>query len=156
MEKTLKTYPEYPHAWDDSKTPAANQDIEDQEPGAPPTLPSWELEDSGVGDDAATASPAIASAYPDWYQPVIGAAASPTLRSLTVPAETQPALAEPNIDDVVCQTTRGSPAIADCVHAFGPLNDSEYEGAPHGKKGGTVWAGVSQAPQIQKNSQPPC
>jgi hypothetical protein len=58
---------------------------------------------------------------------MIGAAASPTLPSLMVPAEMQSALTEPNIDDAICQTTSDSPAITDCVDAFRSLNGAEMK-----------------------------
>jgi len=145
MEKTFGTYPPFPRVWDNTKSKTENRAIEDQEPGAPPRQQEWDsVEDSGVGDDTATANPAAASAYPTWYQPAIKAAASPTIPSLAIPDSTGVALAGPNIDSVVCQTTADSPVIADCVHAFGTLNSYSGTGALHGKKGGKWWAGVSK------------
>ena len=46
-------------------------------------------------------------------------------------------------DDVKCETSDGSPIVADCTHAFATLLQFPGMGVLHGKKGGTWWAGVS-------------
>ena len=121
MEKTFKTYPEYPTAWDRLKTKSENEAIEKDQPGAPPKIQSWELEDSGVGNDTVTGPTFPAAAYPPWYQPIVNAGATNLLPPISAPQDRQVSLPEPNINSVVCETTGGSPLINDCVHAFGSL-----------------------------------
>jgi len=145
MEKYFGIYPQYPLAWNINLTPDQNQAIEDQQPGSPVNQPTWDtLEDSGEGTDTATAAPAAATLYPAWYQPVINAAGSTTLPPIAAPSEAVAVIGGPDIDSIVCQTTDGSPVIADCVHAFGTLDSYSSAGALHGSKGGTWWAGVSK------------
>jgi len=148
MQQNFGTYPIYPHVWDSSKTLIENQAIEDQEPGSPGSLQSWELDDNSnayPGEAIVDISPAPASDYPAWYQPVINAASATTVPELDVPPETQLAYATPDIDSVVCQTTDDPPQVTDCVHAFGSVDQFPSEGALEGKLGSTWWAGVSNS-----------
>ena len=150
MEKTFGTYPEYPTRWDASKTRAENEKIEDGQPGAPSTVQSWELDDSGPLAGIASvvsALPLAATEYPSWYQPVVDAGATTSLPSISPPAETSPPLAGPDIDSVVCDISGGSPLIYDCYHAFGKLNLSPDSSVLQKKKGSVWWSSVSFPPR---------
>lgn len=145
MEKNFHLYPQYPRAWDNTKTVAQNRANEKKEPGAPPNPANEQVEgpdDDGDGTPTATGDPLPPSAYPAWYRPAL-TAPGPTLPKFAVPKAPELTSYAPNLDDVKCETTAKSPNIDDCVHAFGALNSFPNQGALHGKKGKTWWAGVS-------------
>lgn len=146
MEKKWKKYPKYPAMWDPTKSRKENEDREKKEPGATSVINDFEKSD--VYDQGRN-GPAIrdpvypASAYPDWYQPLMKGSFNDRTPDLRQPTGNKLTYNGPNINDVVCETSNGSPEIEDCVHAFGSLKSFPTLGALHGKKGGTWWAGVS-------------
>jgi hypothetical protein len=83
------------------------------------------------------------SAYPERYQPLIKATFVDPTPDVSQPTDNQLNYHGPDIKDFPCETSDKSPAIEDCVHAFGSLRKVPNEGALHGKKDGTSWAGVS-------------
>lgn len=148
MKNRFGTYPQYPRAWDPSKSRKDNEAAEGNEPGAPTSVQSWELEDAGKPAEAEVESlPAVsedvyaASAYPDWYQPALSD------KDVSVPDLPDLTWALPSANGT-CQTTSGSPKIDDCIHAFGSLYQFPDQSVLHGEKGGTWWAGVSHFPLI--------
>ena len=144
MQKNLGTYPQYPKVWDNDLTPDQNMANEDKEPGAPESLQTWELEDSGQGDATATADPADPTYYPDWYQPKLNVSGSTTVPSIATPTPTQQSVSAPDGNTTVCETTSGSPLIDDCVHAFGRFYQLPNGTINMGQGGSTWWASVSQ------------
>ena len=147
MQKNFGTYPAYPTAWDPNLTPDENKAIEKLQPGAPPDAQAWESDDwrQELGDDdedAISVEPLPASVYPEWYQPVISAMGSTTLPEIEVPEENQVPFSEPDFNDVVCESSDGSPSIDDCIHAFGVVNLFPDSPVLQGHKGGTEWVGV--------------
>lgn len=158
MQKNLGAYPAYPTSWDHNLTPDQNRALEELEPGYPQdaqTLESddWreDLESEDEDEDAVSVEPSPASVYPEWYQPVIRAVGSTTLPEIEVPKETQIALSEPDFNDVVCESSDGSPFIDDCIHAFGVMNLFPDSPVLQGHKGGTEWVGVRFCPELPRS-----
>ena len=129
MQELFGTYPVYPKAWDVNMDRSQNRQRQNSEPGAF-GVQTWELPDqndiSSDNSESVTSNPVPPKPFPN---------SQSNLTPLSY--------AQPNFNNVLCETTAGSPKIADCVHAFGSLYGAPQLGALHGKKGGTWWAGVS-------------
>jgi hypothetical protein len=147
MEKKWGKYPQYPSAWDRSKSREENEDNEKKAPGwsdPPKALDSDE--DKGRDYDPNIDGPPVndpvypPEAYPDWYKPVLRRLDSPN-PDITQP-ESDITFNGPQIDDVVCDTTDFSAAIYDCGRAFGLLKYTPDLEVPPGKKGQSWWASV--------------
>ena len=144
MQKKFGTYPPYPRAWRADKTPKENFDKEKREPGYASIDTSNLSEDITDESPIVSEDPAPASAYPEWYQPVIEHSEDATEPPLTVPPEEQIPLADPDANFVSCNATiKPQPNFDDCVHAFGALNNFPNNPAHHDKDGEVWYAGVS-------------
>ncbi|KAI0096948.1 hypothetical protein GGR51DRAFT_578522 [Nemania sp. FL0031] len=156
MEKQTGTYPQYPIAWDPSKSRKDNEDRENTQPGAPLNALTWDIEDSAT-DESINASPVSdplygVEEYPDWYKPLFDALSSGTVDSpVSQPAPANdPAPLDANPDTIVCESTNGSPLFEDCVHAFG-VNDFRNLSVYHGKKDEGHWEAVGNPIIILRN-----
>lgn len=147
MEKRWKEYPKYPAMWDPTKSKEDNEKREKSEPGAPPSVDA--LDEEGANYDEDVDGPGLkdpvypSSAYPEWYQPLINSTFDVPTPDVSQPTDNILNYYGPNIEDVTCETSDGSPGIDDCVSAFGSLRIFPDQGALHGQKGGTWWASVS-------------
>ena len=129
MEQRFGVYPQYPRAWNDTKTKAENQANEDTEPGSGGGIKAWELEDSGDVAISGSTGTAVVTSSPIAESPP-AASEGPDPYNYDLPTD----------KDVVCATTSGSPLLNDCINAFKTLNDAPNTSIPHGKKGGAWWA----------------
>ncbi|KAI1125564.1 hypothetical protein F5Y10DRAFT_294542 [Nemania abortiva] len=145
MEKRTNLYPQYPIAWDPSKSRRENEDREKDQPGAPTTQDAaWDIEDLDADDssDTEVTNDKLyrAEDYPDWYRPIFDALISGNITSsVSLPPPTNsPAPLDANPDIVICEATDGSPLFEDCSHAFS-FNDFRDLPAYHGKKDEDHW-----------------
>jgi hypothetical protein len=150
MQKRWKQYPKYPSSWDPDKTEDENREAQKSEPGFPPERKSAEWQDyiydivkEPLPSDLPNDPIYPVNDYPDWYQPVLKAAPGSPVPDITEPTDNTLTYNGPTNDDIVCETSNGSPEINDCFHAFGSLRSAPTFKAIQGKKGGTWWAGVS-------------
>ncbi|KAF2814813.1 uncharacterized protein BDZ99DRAFT_185146 [Mytilinidion resinicola] len=152
MQKRWKQYPKYPSAWDPNKDLGQNWEAQKSEPGFPPERKNAAVPDAFDYNVDQKSPPADLKngvyipmeSYPEWYQPVIKAARGDPVPDVTEPTGA-PTYNGPANDDIVCETSDGSPEITDCYHAFGTLKMSGSMGVLHGKKDGTWWAGYVQS-----------
>ena len=154
MEKRWKKYPKYPSAWDPNKKINENRLAQRDEPGFPPDKKNVDIvelmddvEQGGKLNDLTNRPLFPVESYPEWYQPVIKAKPGDPVPDVKQP-EGLPTYNGPGNDDIVCETSDGSPKITDCFHAFGGLKMRGGMGVLHGKKDGTWWAGVSHTETI--------
>ncbi|KAI0455002.1 hypothetical protein F5B21DRAFT_219438 [Xylaria acuta] len=147
MEKQTNTYPQYPVAWDPSKSREDNENREQDDPGAPTAQDAsiWDIEDSATDEsiNAGAVSDQLydAEEYPDWYKPLFDALTSGIVDPPVSqpPPSNEPAPRDANPDTIVCESTDGSPLFEDCVHAFS-FNDFRSGSVYHGKKDEDHWA----------------
>lgn len=147
MEKRWKKYPKYPSRWDPTKSREENEKREETQPGAPPKINSLEGEDliGGDSDAPAVTDPLYPEKdYPYWYKPLVTAPFDDPSPDVSQPRSNNLTYKGPNLKDVVCETSDGSPEIEHCGYAFGSLKSHPNLGSLQGgKKGETWWAGVS-------------
>lgn len=142
MEKEFGEYPIYPKAYDDTKFYWENKRIEKKEPGYKYTSESMDLQPV-AGDEVISAPLYPESDYPSWYRSMIERKrqidAPNRLEHFLTPLN----LSRPHIHDVICETSRHSGSIRDCVNAFENLYANPEAPAKKGKRGGWNWEGVS-------------
>ncbi|KAL9115648.1 MAG: hypothetical protein Q9227_000016 [Pyrenula ochraceoflavens] len=97
MLRRYGKYPQYPTAWDPSKTVAENLAAQAKQPGNPPPLKDPDTTDDDINeDDPADLVPVTdllydPSEYPDWYKPIVTANQPTSLPAVTPPpAPTEP------------------------------------------------------------------
>lgn len=129
MQETFDQYPEYPTMWDPTLSPADSQKVEDSQPGAPPSVQTWELDDSPANDTLPTisfnATTPDLSNFPGWYRPILSAGTTTSLPNVVVPVQTPAARYVPTANDIICAQTGYQPSYDDCTDAFtSPINSS--------------------------------
>jgi hypothetical protein len=138
MEQTFKSYPQYPLAWDNGKSPEQNRAEERNQPGDPDAKSgstgssSTALDDGdpsvdGIQVPSVTDKPIPpASLYPDWYQPVLSAAGSSSVPPISEPSKSAipPATQPADLSSIQCNyktdPSTTDPTYDDCVQAFAP------------------------------------
>ncbi|KAI9847632.1 MAG: hypothetical protein M1837_002206 [Sclerophora amabilis] len=145
MEKRYNQYPKYPSAWDPEKSREENENREKEEPGASAASVS-DLEGDDVYNEAehgsVVESPKYPSSnYPNWYKPLVERSFEDETPTVDQPLGNTLSYDGPNINDVICETTDGSPEIDDCINAFGTLKMNPQGGTIQGKKDTGWWAG---------------
>jgi hypothetical protein len=139
MENTFGTYPMYPSKWDETLTSEQNLEAETYEPSYSSSFSrALDVDDSTVsGETVSTSQPYDMSDYPDWYQPKV----LDRMAVIENPFNWRPYFSEPDINDVVCQTSDHSSLYDDCVRAFGSIESSDLWNtkAPHGTEGQKSW-----------------
>lgn len=148
MLNVFGRYPQYPTAWDPTKTPKENLELEKRQPGYTGPWEKTGLNLSEPDNDFTerahiiSKSPYPLSKYPLWYQSIIkGTDQGHTLSHSSNHISRQ--LSRPNINDIVCDTNDKSPYILDCVNAFERLYKHPANAAQKGKEGACGWEGVS-------------
>jgi hypothetical protein len=145
MEKRWKQYPKYPSAWDPDKTQDENREAQENELGFPANYQyrSYDIAQALLPSNLPNDPVYPVDDYPDWYQPIVKAAPNSPLPDVSEPTDNLLTYNGPTDDDIVYETSNGSPEINDCFRAFGSMRMAPTFEAIQGKKGGTWWAGVS-------------
>lgn len=145
MQKTFGRYPNFPLAWDPSKSYGENWEREKKQPGwRQPPLKRREL---ASNDTEIVKNPPIpTSHYPDWYQSMLKATyKDPSdILNFTDPDTYNPysSFVQPIFGQVVCDTSDKSASALDCDSVFEMLYTKELNLAQMGKKGSAFWEAV--------------
>ena len=139
MEKRWRQYPRYLSAWDPDKTQDENREAEEYEPGFPANYQyrSYDIAQEPLPPNLPNGPVYPFDVYPGWYQPVVKAAPGSPVPDVSEPTDNLLTYNGPADDNIVCETSNGSPVINDCFHAFGSMRMAPAFKAIQGKKGGT-------------------